>query len=711
MTKRLLFIFFCCFLPFIAKADISNTVVADHSQVRLVVGNYSEDGTLTIGLDYALTKGWKVYWRDPGDTGYPPRLNWQGSTNVKDTSFYWPVPFRHIERFENFTSESYAYKDHVIFPIKIAVEDPSQPVTLNLDVDYGICADICIPAAAKLNISVMPGHRDMEQSERIAKFMAKVPKENGTHDLTITKLTKGTYDGTFYLQATATAEDIFHSPDIFFEAEGSAAFYNPIATVSEDGKQLQMLAPVTLLDSKEGFNSKAMTLTLSHKDKAVELNVAPDAIGKLNEASIKEQLASLQATLPPATDENAPPYTLWLILIFAFLGGLILNVMPCVLPVLSIKLLGVINQGGAQRRQITIKFLAAALGIITSFIALAVLLIALRSAGANIGWGFHFQEPLFIIGLILVVTLFVANLWGWFEVTLPGNASGTLAKASSGDSPMGHFMSGVLATVLATPCTAPFLGTAVGFAVSRSALEIIAVFGAMGVGMALPFLLFSVFPKAVSRLPKPGNWMVSVKHFMGVLLIATALWLLWVLSAQLGSTAALIMLILSAGVLLTLWLGTKIAAFGKTTIRIISVVIIAWLCFTVPVTIGQTQYTNAANNQTLWKPFDEAKIPSLVASGNIIFVDVTADWCLTCKVNKALVMERAEVVSALSQPNIIAMRADWTNKNDAIASYLKKYQRAGIPFNIVYGPGATEGIVLSEILTRSAVLDALAQAK
>jgi len=406
-----------------------------------------------------------------------------------------------------------------------------------------------------------------------------------------------------------------------------------------------------------------------------------------------------------------------LILLFALLGGLILNLMPCVLPVLSIKLLGVVGHGGGQTRLVRLSFLSSAAGILFAFLVLAGALIALKSGGMAIGWGIQFQQPWFLIAMTLLVTAFALNLWGVFEVRLPLWISDLGEHASHVHGLGGHFLQGAFATLLATPCSAPFLGTAVGFALARGWGEITAVFAMLGLGLALPYLGVAAFPGLATRLPKPGHWMVTLKRFLGLALIATGVWLLSVLMTSVGLKAAALVGVLTAAAagLLALTRLKRPGASKRAFIGISAAVIAAFLA---PGWLGNAAQVGAigkaggASNilERLWQPFDEGKIPGLIAQGKTVFIDVTADWCITCQVNKALVLNREEVLTAFQGKDVIIMQADWTRPDPMISDFLARHQRYGIPFDAVYGPGAPKGVVLPELLSQDAVLDAFKRA-
>jgi suppressor for copper-sensitivity B len=348
------------------------------------------------------------------------------------------------------------------------------------------------------------------------------------------------------------------------------------------------------------------------------------------------------------------------ILAVALLGGLILNIMPCVLPVLLLKLTGVLDLSGRERAHLRAAFLSTAAGIVASFLVLAGGLVALKSAGASIGWGIQFQQPAFLALMAIVCILFAANIWGLFQIPMPAFV-GRVAVASDAGLGSDHaksFFTGVLATALATPCSAPFVGTAVGFALARGPAEILAIFLALGLGLALPYLAIAAAPGLVGFLPRPGAWMRWLKGVLGLTLVATAIWLMSIIGVQTGL------------------LGASAATGGGAH----------------------------------WVAFDEAAIADSVARDKVVFVDVTADWCITCQANKKLVIDADPVAGRLQQDGVVAMKADWTNPDPKIADFLGRHGRYGIPFNIVYGPGAPAGIVLPELLTRQAVTAALDQA-
>lgn len=400
------------------------------------------------------------------------------------------------------------------------------------------------------------------------------------------------------------------------------------------------------------------------------------------------------------------------ILALALVGGLILNAMPCVLPVLSLKVFGLVRSAGAGRREIAAGGLATTAGILVSFLALAAAAVLARSAGSAIGWGIQFQNAGFVAFLAAVVLLFCLNLWGLFEIPLPARLARFADDRQGGEGVGGHFASGLFATLMATPCSAPFLGSAMGFALGQTAPVIFAVFLAVGLGMSLPYLLLAAVPGAARLLPRPGEWMNTFKGLMGFLLAGAAVWLFYVLAAQLDAARlALVQLVLLA-MGLCAWMLHR-AALGSAG-RVVWGLGILACAVGAPLLAARSgapaaRATLAAaetRHLLAWQPWDEATAERLAAEGRVVFVDVTADWCFTCKVNERLVLETPEVAAAFAKLQVVALRADWTNRSDTIAAYLAKHDRYGIPFYLVYRPDRPP-TVLPELLTRDVVLGAL----
>jgi suppressor for copper-sensitivity B len=375
----------------------------------------------------------------------------------------------------------------------------------------------------------------------------------------------------------------------------------------------------------------------------------------------------------------------------ALLGGLVLNVMPCVLPVLSLKVFGLVRSAAGGRAEVVRGGLATAAGILVSFWLFAGAAIAARSAGVAAGWGVQFQRPGFVAFLVVVVVLFCLNLWGLFEIHLPQSLA-RLGGAGPREGVAGHFASGLFATLMATPCSAPFLGTAIGFALGQEAPQILAVFTAVGLGMALPYLLLAAVPGAARFLPKPGAWMESVRGAMGFLLAGSAVWLLYVLAGQLGPERVVAVELLLLALALFLWLRHRTAgtgAFRRLAFAGVAAAALAavWTAAASGPAGGAPASAARPAGLIPWVDFDRGRAESLAASGQLVFVDVTADWCFTCKVNERLVLDTPEVARAFREHAVVPMRADWTSRNDEIGRFLAEHGRYGIPFYLLYLPG------------------------
>jgi suppressor for copper-sensitivity B len=662
-----------------AAEGASDWFITDQGRVRLIaaspdVGDRKE---LELGLEFRLAPHWKIYWRSPGDAGFPPRLDWAGSANLADATTRWPVP----QRFSVSGLETLGYTDEVVLPITARLERPGEPVDLRLALSYLTCAEICVPWDTVLTLA-LPAQAAAAHSSGfaalIAHYAARVPGDGQASGWALRSASLVPGKPPLLELRVETATPLL-APDAFPEGPNGVAFGVPrLASDDVAGEALLRLPVFGDRGLIDGMVGHPLTVTLVDGERSLEAAVTPEAA-------------------PPAADLR------WLlsILPLALLGGLILNVMPCVLPVLSIKLLSVAEQGGRSRRAVRLGFIATASGVLLSFLVLAGAMVALKSAGLAVGWGVQFQEPLFLVGMVALLTLFAANLWGFFEMPLPQWLAG-LASAGEGHVLLGNVATGAFATLLATPCSAPFLGTAIGFALAAGPLEIFIVFLALGIGLASPYLLVAAVPRLVLWLPKPGRWMLVLRRILGVALAGTAAWLIAVLVAQTGLRAALAVGALMTAAALALWL-----LRAPLARRVVPSALFA-SAFLVPALLSAPP--SAAPADAFWRPFDRQAIDRLVAEGHIVFVDVTAEWCLTCKLNKQLVIAAPEVNARLKAPGVVAMRADWTRPSDVIAAYLRSFGRYGIPFNAVYGPHAPRGLALSEILTTDQVLTALREA-
>ena len=678
MLRILTCLSFVCglFLGSVDTARSASTDWVENKEVSVrLIGTGNGTDSILLGLHFKLADGWKAYWRTPGDGGMPPTLDSSASINIKKLTLQWPVPERFLTVYEGFDPiENFGYKKEVVFPINATLEDPEEPAHINMAVNYAVCAEICIFLNTTFNLDISPTtSAEPDIQALLEKSLMQLPKTNGENGLRIDDII--VTEETLEVHATSLNQP-FNSPDLFIEVSENFRFPKPEATFSNDKKSVVFHVLFETLVADKTLSGNDAILTLTDGKRAVEKKLV---IEKKN---------------------NNLSFTLLTTLLAAFLGGLILNIMPCVLPVLSIKLLGVVKHGGSHTRHIRYSFLMSAAGIISSFLLLAGIVIFLRSIGTAVGWGFHFHEPLFLIFLVIVLNLFAANQWSLFELSMPSWVGKLIPQNNQKDRHSGvhHFLTGAFATLLATPCTAPFLGTAVSFALSQGTFEILLIFTFMGIGLAFPYIIFALIPHLVSKLPRPGAWMAKVKSVLGFFLFATALWLIFVLSNQLGALSALVLLGLSVSTLIILWVDRKFSLQKKG----LFILLIGALSFYLPAAIKQEE---------TFHTFDPQVIPTLVSEGKIVFVDVTADWCLTCKFNKINVINDNDIQDYFNRPNIIYMVADYTLPSNDITQYLRSFNRYGIPFNVVYGPNAPDGITLPELLSKEGVINALKKAE
>ncbi len=675
-----------CGLASITWAAQSDAHLSTPVTARLITAQDAvpaEGRTLAAGLDLQLAEGWKTYWRTPGEVGTPPRIDWTGSANIAEVEIQWPAP----ERFTAFGIQNFGYHGDVVLPLRITLNEPGMATRLRAQVSLLVCSDICVPEDFPLALDLQPGSGiDQVAADRIAQFVARVPEEGPA--ARVSSALAHVDERGRRLTLALDSLDPMVNPDVFPELGDNTALGAPDIRLASDGKRLWAQFPI---------------LTAGTPDK-VRITVTDGA----SRAFAVQALPVDAAPAPPFRLARGTPGAARLasIAFLAFLGGAILNLMPCVLPVLSIKLSSALRNDPTDRPRVRQGFLAAAGGVVVFMWLLAAVLFGLKWAGLSVGWGVQFQNPVFLALLIVIMAVFAGNLFGAFEITLPSRLQTRLANSGRNAGLGGDFLTGLFAAVMATPCSAPLLGTAVAFALAGRGIDIAVIFTALGFGLALPYLVIAALPGLVTRLPTPGRWMLLVKAGLGLLLLATVGWLVWVLAGVAGLRAALAVLALAIATT-----GLLSLARMPTVTRLSGAAMLTLLALAAaPTLTAPAAIRSVASNALAWQAFDRAEIARHVAAGRVVLVDITADWCLTCKANKALVLERDPVRAALSREGMVPMQADWTRPNESISLFLESNGRFGIPFNAVYGPGAPEGIILSEILTSTAVLQAIEQA-
>lgn len=682
----LLMILLLAMTPIAARAAASGWVGDARGSARLITAVEATGSAtrLDAALELRLAPGWYTYWRTPGDAGFPTTIDWAGSENLAEAALSWPAPSRKAVA----GLQTNVYHDRVVLPLSVVLARPGEPVRLRAEVDYASCNQVCIPYHASIDL-VLPAGLAIPGPDAplVAKAVAQVPGSLASAGLRLVSATISGTDETPIL-AVAIASDAapLRAPDLFIEGVLNETPPEPSIRLEPGGLAATLAVPLSPEAAIKAIGA-SLTFTVADGSRAAEF---------ITEPTLGRHSSSVSWELPA-------------MLGIALLGGLILNLMPCVLPVISLKLLSLAGFVGGERRRVRGGLMATAGGVVTSFLVIAAALAGLKLAGASIGWGIQFQQPWFLAAMALTTTLFAASLWGMLPIGLPGFAAGA-ANIRSRHPLLDAFFAGAFATLMATSCSAPFVGTAVGFALSRGPAEIMLIFAALGLGMASPLLAAAAFPGFVQLLPRPGPWMRWLQRALGMALAATAVWLLWVLAQVAGTTAVLIAaasLIGLVGALASRTTAVSVRRRAGTAAALgLAAIAVLGPAFAIPTVVTTTQ-GRAQGLQ--WQAFDPDAIQRHVADGKIVFVDVTAAWCLTCKLNEAAVLDRAAVADRLRSPGVVAMRADWTRPEPRITAYLQSFGRFGVPLNVVYGPARPNGQLLPELLTSSAVLDAMSR--
>ena len=649
----------------------------------------------TAGLLLRMAPGWYTYWKFPGDAGIPTEIKWKLPPGWKAGEIQWPIPLKMAEAGD---IQIYGYRDEVLLTQKIT-PPPSitdSTVTLAADVNWLVCEKICIPGNASLRLELPKSTTSgPANSEVFSRFRRLLPQSWPGSELA-TANWKRTGSG-LELRVTSPTLSSYASADFYPLPQGGTVVGHP------------------RVESRSG-NQIVFRLPLESASKSLSAIQGLVVFGQPAEGSDR---TAWQIPGPTVASASSPPARGILGFLFlGFLGGIILNLMPCVLPVISLKIFGFIQHAGQSRRRILHSGIAFAGGIFIWFIGLALLLIALRSAGHQITWGgFQFTNPYFVLVLSVIVLVFALNLFGVFEIALPQRVTRGLLGWTGLAGDAGSFTQGLFATVLATPCTAPFLGTALGFAFAQPAAIILSIFLAIAAGMSAPYLALCVHPAWLRLLPKPGRWMLHVKQFMGFLLLATLLFLLYVLGAKRGLEGAIWASCFLLVIGVACWMqGAFILPTASVTKRaVVRVLMLALVLASAFYFIGgkfQSANVPSANVrlQGDWQAFTPERLQLELEQGHSVFVDFTAAWCITCKFNESTVLESSAVRDAFQRHGIVKLKADWTNGDPVITKLLQQFGRPGVPLYVLYPGKSEEPIVFPELLTKSIVLEKLESA-
>lgn len=676
--------------PAVASANDTATLVTDRDAV-------GPDQKLRVGLRLQLKPGWHTYWLNPGDAGDTPTLDVtaQGSATGKTSTIHWPMPVRLSEG----GLMSYAYVGDVLLPADLALQGTG-PTTLHAHAEWLVCAEVCIPESGDFTLNLPAAEGAAPAGAQAGLFQAvdaKMPIPSPFE-------AKVSADGLLTLEgkglSSAAVSDAW-----FLPAEGGV--------IDQVASQ-----PFKVKDGLLSLQLKF--LKTAHRDQPLKgLVVLKDEAGQESPIEISaSQTVGAVAAVPntssaPVSADAVPTGAGWLrVLAFAFVGGLILNLMPCVFPVLAMKALSLARMGGVGRSVHLQSAFFYTLGVTGAFAALGIVMIGLRIAGSAAGWGFQFQSAGFVVGVCWLLFGMALNLLGVFEIS-----AGRLAQLHPhGAGHAGDMLTGLLAVIVATPCTAPFMGVAIAGALGGPPLMGLLVFLSMGLGLAAPYVLVASVPGLASRMPKPGAWMGVLKQALAFPLLATCVWLLWVATIERGTN----FVVVAGGGLVLLGFAAWIYGMGQHRAMreggrgtVLFCRVVAVLCMVVcggvlarslaePVSAASTTMTSADN---LIQPFSDKTLADLRADGKPVFVDMTASWCITCMVNERVALDTASVRQAFSERHVAYLKGDWTNRDAGISAYLKAHGRDGVPLYVYYPPKHGAEVVLPQILTPRMVLD------
>jgi thiol:disulfide interchange protein len=701
-----------------AFALSGGTVATDNVKARLIseVESVGPGQVFWVALELNIRDGWHTYWRNPGDSGEPTKLAWQLPPGFTAGDIVWTTP----HRFEIAPLVNYGYAKHAVHLVQITAPKDLKagaPVALAAKASWLVCSDVCIPEGADLQLSMpvsaQTGGIDPKESPLFTAARSELPSAQPAP--TSARIQGDQLVITLGSEWGATLSQI-KSLSFFPYAEGGIEYATPQKLArTKDAVELSM--KVGYQPPKAGVIRGVLVVS---EQNGTQADTVPIEIGADFSGAGADQVKAGARLAPPAQAHQEPEHSLIVLMLLAMLGGLILNLMPCVFPVLSIKAISVVEQAKKHPGIVRIKGLVFAAGVISSMLALAAVLLGLRAGGEEIGWGFQLQSPLFVTLLIYLLLAVGLNLSGVFE--FGGGLAGVGDGLTHGDGYRASFFTGLLTTLVATPCTAPFMAPALGAALTQPAINALCIFAALGIGLSLPFVLLSFAPWMRRVLPKPGAWMDTLKQVFAFPIYASAAWLLWVLShetSSFGLGAALAGTVLIG---LAAWAYQKSSSSsggGKVTVLVTAAASLL-LAIILPVRFADVATAAAAPGESAhskagadeWQPYSAARVAELTAAGRPLLVNFTASWCLTCLVNERNAFSDSAVQAIFRDKKVTLMKGDWTNRDPAITHALAAFGRAGVPLYVVYNskPGSTEPLVLPQLLTAGVVQSAFADA-
>jgi len=623
---------------------------------------------LLVGFRFSLTPGWHTYWKNPGDAGEGATIKWNLPDDIKVSEILWPGP----ERIPVEPLMTFGYEDEVVLLTRIYTsKNTIIPLSLNAIVSWYTCKEICIPQEAEVSFPIKPGNKTSTVSKGLLlQILDKVPVEfNGSYR--VQKL-----DDSYVLQGQLEEQDQYDSMYFFPKNYGLTDY------VKEQHYEK---------------NNDSFSLQI----KASEADLGAESFEGVIEVKNNEKVTFFSIDYPLEPESISQEFSIFTLILFAFLGGLILNVMPCVFPILSIKVLRFVEQSGDSTYKIFQQGLLFSVGVIFTFLTIAALLISLKSGGESIGWGYQLQSPIVVS---LLFYLFVVLGYVFMSNIVLGSSLARLGTLSLDKSDsMESFLTGVLAVIVASPCTAPFMGSAIGFALLQPSFYSVLIFLGLGIGFSLPYLILSAKPSLLSFLPKPGQWMESFKQFMAFPMWASAIWLLWVLSSQVSNQEVIQVLLGALMITTGLWFVEKNrseVSWVKWLLRLPFILLLIFSLWLIPTSYSDLE---EPQDQLTYTP---QLLNDLREEKALIFLNFTADWCITCKVNEAVALKTSKVRKILSDKDITYIEADWTRKDPVISSALERYGRTGLPLYLLF-PSQGEPLILPEILTEDILLSYL----
>jgi len=679
--------------------------VVTTDEVRAELVAHAPDGIapgkpMWLGLAISHAPHWHTYWKNPGDSGLPTTLTWTLPSGVAAGEIAWPTP----KRLPVGPLVNYGYEDRLLLPVPITVAPEFRGGTLDvrLSAQWLVCKDVCIPQQGEFALSVPTQAATALNAAAFDAAQRAAPR-----DATGAQASAELVDDAKLMRvAISGLPSALRGKALDFFAESAGVIDHAGKPAARwDGATWRADVPI----SPQRFESPSqMHAVLATAGDPAGVRVSFAITGAwpalAPAAASAEQPAATAAPVPPA-----PALGLGLALAFALIGGVLLNLMPCVFPILSLKVLGFTGHAHS-RRALVGGGLAYSAGVVLSFVALAGVLLVLRAGGEQIGWGFQLQSPGFIAALAVLFTAIALNLAGLFEFgsMLPSGAASLRLRHPLADS----FLTGVLAVAVASPCTAPFMGAALGLAFTLPPAQSLTLFAALGVGMALPYLLASAWPGLARALPRPGAWMATFKTVMAFPMLATVVWLVWILGQQTGTDGVTALLAVLVALAFALWAWARADESGIARVAWTAVAVLllgATLAWALPSwREAHAAPAPAASGEARWQPWSAQRVAELHAQGRTVFVDFTAAWCVTCQFNKRTVLNDTQLLADLDAQRVALLRADWTRRDAAISAELTRLGRSGVPVYAVYRPGQKDPTLLPEILTAQIVRDALA---